>query len=423
MNANRALRICHLGKFYPPAAGGIETHVRTLARAQAELGADVEVLSVNHASASGADVTWRPLARSADVEEWDGRVRVRRLGRVGGLSRLELCPSLPAALRSAARRADVLHVHAPNVTMYLALAALGLQPSGGLGRPPLLCVTHHSDVIKQRHLGRLFAPAERRVLSRAARVFATSADYVAGSPLLSLFAHKVQVLPLGIALSAFRQPSAVTRGFAAELSARHGGPLWLCVGRLIYYKGVEVALRALRQVPGKLLIVGRGPMAAALSRLAVDLGVGQRVVWFDYLSEEELAGAYLAARALWFPSLLRSEAFGLVQVEAMASGCPVLNTFIPGSGVAWVSLDGVSGLTLPPGDADSLAAASRQLLEDPGLSRQLSAGGRHRAEAEFGDSLMARRSLDHYAQLLDGGCGSAARRAHEPAASGTGPGA
>jgi rhamnosyl/mannosyltransferase len=311
---------------------------------------------------------------------------------MAGMSRLELCPSLLHVLGRACRQADLVHVHAPNVTMYLALS------TRRLGVP--LVVTHHSDVVKQRQLARLFAPVERQVLARAARVFSTSAEYVTGSRSLQSVGGKLKVLPLGIDVAPFVEPTQRARSFAAELLREHGDPLWLSVGRLIYYKGLDVALRALQHVPGKLVIVGRGPMAATLRRVASELGVATRVVWFDFLDEASLAGCYLAAKALWFPSVARSEGFGLVQVEAMATGCPVLNTSIACSGVPWVSLDGVSGLTLPPGDSDALAIAARQLLEDPGLAERLGSGGRKRARSEFTDTLMARRSLDLYGEVL-----------------------
>jgi glycosyltransferase involved in cell wall biosynthesis len=392
MNPRQPLRVCHLGKFYPPAPGGIESHVRSLARAQAELGAEVEVVCVNHVARSGEDVTWQALGRSSDVEEWDGRVRVTRLGRVAGVSRLELCPSLLPVLVRACRRADLVHVHAPNVTMYLALVALRLAV-------PLI-VTHHSDVIKQRHLAQLFAPIERHVLGRAARVFSTSSQYAASSRPLRRWGAKLDVLPLGIDLTPFQRPTPAAQEFARELQRQHAAPLWLFVGRLIYYKGLDVALRALAHVPGKLLVVGRGPLAEQLHQLAAELGVAERVVWIDFLDPSQLVGAYHAANALWFPSVARSEAFGLVQVEAMASGCPVLNTDIAGSGVSWVSPDGVSGLTLPPGDAAALAVAAAQLLANPELHHQLSRGGQARARRELTDSLMARRSLEFYAAAL-----------------------
>src|SRR5436305_5973901 len=105
------LRVCHLAKFYPPAPGGIESHVRTLARAQAELGAKVSVVCVNHLDRRGRDVTWEPLAQTDTVEEWDGPVRVTRLGKWGTVARLDVCPRLLGALRRAGDEADVLHLH------------------------------------------------------------------------------------------------------------------------------------------------------------------------------------------------------------------------------------------------------------------------------------------------------------------------
>ncbi|MGL4554807.1 MAG: glycosyltransferase, partial [Gemmataceae bacterium] len=112
--------------------------------------------------------------------------------------------------------------------------------------------------------------------------------------------------------------------------------------------------------------------------------------------------AYHAATALWFPSNARSEAFGFTQVEAMASGCPVLNTAIPGSGVPWVSRDGESGLTVPVGDAAALARSANRLLTEPGLRARLAEGGRERARREFDDTAMARRTRDVYLSALGG---------------------
>ncbi len=388
----KSLRICHLGKFYPPAPGGIESHVRSLACAQARLGARVKVICVNHTSSEGSDITWRRFGRSPDVSELDGEVEVVRVGRVAGASRLELCPSLPGVLRRAAQHSDLMHVHAPNVTMYLALVA-----SPALG--PLV-VTHHSDIVKQRRLAVPYRLVERLTLARAALVLSTSADYVAGSRCLRRLGDKVQPLPLGIDLQPYLQPSEQALDWAREFRHRHGAPLWLCVGRLVYYKGLDVALKAIRQVPGNLMIVGRGPIRESLERRAEELGVAERVLWYDYLEPHQLAGAYRAATALWFPSVERSEGFGLVQVEAMASGCPVINTRIPGSGVSWVSPHEVSGLTVPVGDAEALALASRRLLSEVELRRRLTQGAVERAVEQFTEERMGARSLELYRRVV-----------------------
>lgn len=386
------LRVCHLGKFYPPAPGGIESHVRALAKGQTELGAEVEVVCVNHRAHGGEDISWTHFGRSGDEASWDERVLVHRVGRVAGAGRFEVCPSLHPTLRRTLGRADIVHVHTPNVTMFLALLVHRFRAR--------LVVTHHSDILRFPSLARAFETVERRVLDRAALVLSDSEQYVAGSKVLRSIEHKVRTLPLGLELSPYLAPAPESEAFARELLHQHGGPLWLAVGRLVPYKGLDVAVRALASVPGKLVIVGTGPHEGALRGLARALGLAARIVWLQRLSEAQLVGAYLAARALWFPSVERSEAFGLVQVEAMASGCPVINTFVPHSGVSWVSLDGVSGLTVPPSDADALANAAQRLLDDEGLRARLSQGAQSRAQAEFSSELMAKRSLELYRSVL-----------------------
>src|SRR4051812_48353043 len=162
MNRTRALRICHLGKYYPPAPGGIETHVRTLARAQAALGASVRVACVNHLNDRGRDVTSNRRGMTRTVEEDDAGVRVTRLGRSLHVAKLDLVPDLRSLFRELKHEpVDVLHLHTPNPTMLLAVAAL---------RPwaPLV-ITHHSDVVKQRKLYRVYGPMERRGFPRGAR--------------------------------------------------------------------------------------------------------------------------------------------------------------------------------------------------------------------------------------------------------------
>jgi rhamnosyl/mannosyltransferase len=272
--------------------------------------------------------------------------------------------------------------------MTLALAAV--RPGAAL------VVTHHSDVIRQRFLGRLFRPFERLVYGRAAGLLSDAPGYQDGSPLLRRFADKVSVLPLGIDLERYTAPRPAALAHARRLREQYGQPLWLAVGRLVYYKGLHNAIKALAEVEGRLLLIGEGPAEAELRRLADATGVADRVVWRGHVAEDELVGAYRAATALWFPSNARSEGFGLVQVEAMAAGCPVINTAIPASGVAWVSRHDETGLTVAVDDPAALAAAARRLLHERGLRERLAEGARRRAVGEFDHRLMARRSLEYY---------------------------
>lgn len=367
----------------------------TLARAQANLGAQVTVLCVNH-ERSGRDVTWSGLAPTGTRVETQDRVLVVRLGRLASVAKLDVCAGLVGFFgRLRKSPPDIVHLHVPNPTMLLALATAPI--------PAPLIVTYHSDIVLQRLRAAALHVFERRVLGRAARILCTSPKYAEGSTELSRYRRRVEVLPFGIDLEPYVSPSPAALAERDRLLRAHGSPLWLCVGRLVYYKGLKNAVAALPHVPGKLLMVGTGPLRGPIERQASALGVAQRIVWLDRVSPVELQGAYRAATALWFPSNARSEAFGLVQVEAMASGCPVINTAISHSGVSWVSSHGESGLTIPVDDPAALARAARLLATDHELRDRLAAGAVRRATTEFDHRVMARRSLALYEEVMTPG--------------------
>jgi len=381
------LRVCHLGKYYPPAYGGMETHVATLARAQRRLGAQVTVYCVNHETNDGREVRDTRFRRSATREEIDDGVEVVRLGRCGGLSKLDLCPEF-RRFADELDRFDVVHLHAPNPTFSLPLL---LRKS-----PRRFFITHHSDIIKQRVLSKFYHPFERRVYARADKVFATSPWYTGGSPLLQEFEEKVSVVPLGVDFEPLLNPSPFARSIQREISDELDAPIWLCVGRLVYYKGLHTAIDALPRLPGTLVIVGKGPLEKPLKAQAERMGVADRIRWIPNASDVTLQGLYHAATALWFPSNNRSEGFGLVQVEAMASGLPIINTSVPASGVAWVAPHEVAALTIAPDSHHQLVEASLRLLNDESLRKRLGDAGRRRAVKMFSDRLMAQRYLDRY---------------------------
>jgi rhamnosyl/mannosyltransferase len=372
------LRILHLGKFYPPAAGGIETHVRTLAQAQAALGADVRVYCMNHEA-------------GPTTVDHDGPIEVTRFARAASMAKLDICRDLVGALRKV--NADILHVHVPNPSMLLALL---------MARPaPTTVVTYHSDVVRQRVRGMLFRPLERLAYRRVDAVLPTSPTYAGGSSFLRAYTDRLDVLPHGIDLTPYLEPPPEHHAQAEAIRRQYPGPIWLGCGRMVYYKGFQNAIQAISKVDGTLILIGGGPDLPLLQVEAKRLGVADRVIFPGNLPHYlDLVPYYLAAEAFWFPSNARSEAFGLVQVEAMACGCPVINTDIPHSGVSWVSPDGVSGLTVPMDNPDALAAAANRLAGDSGLRERLAAGGRRRAVEEFDHRVMAERSLAIYRKIL-----------------------
>jgi glycosyltransferase involved in cell wall biosynthesis len=376
--------VLHLSKYYPPAPGGIETHVRTLAQAQAALGLDVRVFCVHHQTGA------------AGTTEADGPVSVTRFARKASGAKLDYCPGLVAALRGV--DADIMHLQVPNPTMILALLKSGVK------RP--LVITYQSDVVKQKLRALAFRPLERLLYRNAAAILPTSPTYAAGSRFLQRYGDRIQVVPMGIDLAPYLDPSEADRSAAEEIRRQHGGPIWLGCGRLIYYKGFPNAVRALTRVAGTLLLVGDGPDRPDLEAEARSLGVSDRVKFLGAMPYQQIVPYYLAADAFWFPSIARSEAFGIVQVEAMAAGCPVINTAIPHSGVPWVSRHDREGLTVPVDDPLALAEAANRIATEPGLRDRLVVASRQRAREEFDHRVMAQRSVDIYRHVLDGGAAS-----------------
>jgi rhamnosyl/mannosyltransferase len=352
----------------------------------------VRVVVVNHADSHGRDTTFQRWTSTQNQIDFDGPIEILRVGRLASIARLDICPDLLTTLRRIqSQEVDLFHLHTPNPTMLLALVALGT-------RTPIV-ITHHSDVIRQKILRHFLTPFEHRIYGKARAIVASSPPYVEGSPLLQRHRDRVEIIPFGIDLSDYLNPSERAKSIATQWKNLYGDPLWLMVGRLIYYKGIDTALRSLREVPGKLVIVGTGPLRDPLSRLAEELGVADRVIWKGHVEREELIGAYHAATAFWFPSNARSEAFGLVQVEAMACGCPVINTNIPGSGVPWVSQHGVSGLTVEIDSPREFAQVCEQVL-NPVRRQQLHDSAKKRVVTLFNQSRMFAETITTYRRIV-----------------------
>ena len=381
--------ICHLAKYYPPTRGGIETHVQTLARAQAAMGSQVTVLCIN----AGPNPHQTKSATST-VIEMDGSVQVIRVGRVSSLANFDICPELPSQLWRVLKELNpIVHLHTPNPTMLVALLPFVWQAS--------LVITHHSDIIRQRVLKYFFRPFEYWVYQQAAIICTDSPNYIQGSKFLKACKQNLSTLPLGLDYSKHITQTSQSIAFANLLQKQYGQPLWLSVGRLVYYKALHIAIAALTKVPGTLIIVGVGPLEQELKQQAQNLKVNHRIVWMGNLSNEELKGVYQAATALWFPSNQRSEGFGLVQLEAMINGCPVINADIPCSGVPWVSRHEQEGITVPINNPDALANAAMRILNEPGLRDRLSAASYQRAYHEFDHITMARRSFELYKRAFN----------------------
>lgn len=366
------MRVLHVGKFYPPHRGGMESHVATLCR-QLQSEAEVQVI----VSADG---------KRTETDVVDG-VPVTRIGTAFGVASASINPGMARAIRRA--EVDVIHFHHPNPTAVLSYLASG--------NPAPLVVTYHSDIVRQRVLGAGFAPVLHVFLRRARVILASSAEYARTSPTLRRHADRVRIVPFGIRVDEYAAPDPAR---VAALRGRLGPRVVLGAGRLVYYKGFEYLVRAMASVPGQLVLVGDGPLREPLQALAEELGIADRVTFAG--SVPDLAPWYAAADVFVLPAVERSEAFGLVQLEAMSAGLPVINTRIP-SGVPFVSMDGESGLTVPPRDAPALADAVARLLDDEPLRARLAEGARARVAGQFSLERMTAETMAAYRAAVSAG--------------------
>ena len=231
------------------------------------------------------------------------------------------------------------------------------------------------------------------LLRRSTGIAATSEAYVSASPVLRRFRERCRIIPYAIDTQAM---DAVTPEQVRRLRDRYPGPLILSVGRLVSYKGFDYLIRAMRQVDATLLLVGSGPLAGALKRLAAECGVSHRIRFLP--SVEDARPYYHAADLFVLPSVTEAEAFGIVQLEAMAASKAVINTALRSS-VPYVSIHQQSGLTVPCRDSDSLAGAINLLLENADLRLRFGQAGRQRTEREFTFGQMVRRTLRLYEEV------------------------
>ncbi len=373
------MRVLLLYKDYHPVIGGIENHIRLLAQGLRAEGVDARVLVTNTG----------PRTRRQTVEG----VPVTKTGRQAHILSTPISLPFLFALRRQAADADIVHLHAPYPLAELAQLVLGHGKT--------TVISYHSDIVRQRRTGELYAPLLRRVLQRAALVAASSPAYINSSPFLRELNHKCRVIHYGIEVDRFFPFPPTACADAQNLRVRFDGrPLLLFIGRLRHYKGVDVLIRAMHSVNAHLLIVGTGPMDEPWQDLSRSEDLADKVTFLGDCAEEECLAARAAADIFILPSTNRAEALGIVQIEAMACGLPVISTEL-GTGTSYVNMHNQTGLVVPPNDPSALAAAINKLLADPKRRAQMGERGRKRVREEFSSPAMVRNTIAFYQEAME----------------------
>lgn len=368
------LCILQLGKFWP-VRGGIEKVMYEFATGLSQRGVRCDILTAS-CHGSGGITTIQSGVRLITCRTW------RKVAAT------MIAPSMITQLRSRIHDYSVVHVHHPD-----PMAALALRLSGYKGK----VVLHwHSDIIKQKRFLKLYLPLQRWLLRRADLVVGTTSNYVHCSPYLRSVRPKLAVLPIGI------DPVEADLEGAERIRCQYGGRrIVFALGRLVPYKGFEYLVKAAQYLDDSyvILIGGVGPLEDSLYQQIAQCHVTSRVRLLGYVPAADLPAYYAASTLFCLSSVQKTEAFGIVQLEAMSCGKPVVATNIPGSGTSWVNAHGESGLNVEPCNPQQLAEAILSITRDERTYQRYSQQARQRYESVFTKRTMIDKLLDIYKAL------------------------
>ncbi|CAN2039797.1 N-acetyl-alpha-D-glucosaminyl-diphospho-ditrans,octacis-undecaprenol 3-alpha-mannosyltransferase / rhamnosyltransferase [Candidatus Magnetomoraceae bacterium gMMP-15] len=347
-----SLRVLHIGKFYPPFAGGIENFM-----------ADLLPELQNQGICTAAIVHDNLLP--CKKKSIQNGVLIYRVPSFGNIMYAPISPSFPFVLKRAIDdfRPDILHIHLPNVSAFWIMT---LAQAKKIPR-----VIHwHSDVVSSKNMKialayNFYRPFEKQLLKGTKQIIATSQPYLQTSIPLSFWKNKCRVVPLGLDVNSLKLPNNDLKKWAENIWQTKKLRV-LSVGRLSYYKGHDILIKALKYVSNaKVIIAGKGGERKKLQNLINKSGLEKRIKLIGFVDKSNLNALLASCDCFCLPSVERTEAFGLVLLEAMFFGKPVVASNINGSGVGWVIKHGKTGILVHPGNAYELAKALKIFAENP----------------------------------------------------------
>lgn len=374
----KKLKILEVNKAYFPHIGGIESLVRQYSEELGQYGASVRTLVCRD-------------GKGSTVCETVNGVNVVRAGSLGTYFSCPLSLSFIAKFRQMAKNADIVHINVP-----FPLADLALLLSGYRGK---VAVSWHSDIVKQKKLMLLYKPLLKYLLNRADVIFVATEGHICGSNFLPEYREKCCILPYGITIADYLNIDR--RPVLTELLTDKNNVKIFFTGRLVYYKGIDVLLKAFTKVKNcELFIAGTGELESSLKAFAKSRGLEKNVHFLGFLPDNTLKQAYADCDIFVLPSVVKSEAFGIVQLEAMVYGKPVINTRLP-SGAPHVSIHGETGITVPPFDPDMLAKAINRLSSDKKLRERLGRNAALRVREKFDEKDVIRKLYRYFEEVTE----------------------
>ncbi|RJQ78733.1 MAG: glycosyltransferase [Desulfobacteraceae bacterium] len=365
------MKVLHIYKdFYPPIVGGIEGHINILARGLAKNKIDVSVLVSN-------------TRNRIEKISFDG-IQVIKAPEFGRIASAPINPNFPMLLKSFVRETDLFHFHLPNPTAVISWVISGIQ------KPYV--ASYHSDIVRQKRLYFFFKPFEKYFFSKVSRIIVASPRYLETSKILQKYKSKSSIIPYGISIDRFNK---VDHRCVKGIKNQFKKPIILFIGKFRYYKGLPVLLESMQNVDAILVIIGSGNR-----ELKEKYKCRDKAVFLGELNDNAVNAYLHACDILVLPSVKRSEAFGIVLLEAMACGKAVISTEL-GTGTSYVNLHYQTGIVVPANNRFELSEAMNKILRNADLRRSFGNNGRERVKKYFTDKKMISDTIDLYKSILD----------------------
>lgn len=330
------MKVLQLGKFFPPDIGGIESVMNNITISLNNRGIACDVLCSNSKPKYSEEIL--PCG-----------AKIMRCASLGKIASMAIAPQMIIKLKKIISDYDIIHLHLPDpmVTFALLLANYNNKK---------IILHWHSDIIRQKFLLKFYTPFQKKILQKAHAIIATSPNYIDYSPPLQEVSHKVVAIPIGVESS--------LKSEVYDLQKNRSKKSIFSLGRMVHYKGFEYAIKAMAYLPDfRLYIGGGGEQKPYLESLIKSLGLSKQITLLGEISNDDRILQYNTNSIFVLPSLNRSEAFGVVQLEAMSAKMPVVSTNIKGSGVPWVNKHNESGIVVPIGDERAISEAILEITK------------------------------------------------------------
>lgn len=368
------MRVLHFFKTYmPESMGGIEQVIYQLCESGVAEGIESQVLTLSR--------TAEPAHLQLDHHQ------VHRARLDFHVASTGFSYSVFKRFRELVAEADVVNYHFPWPFMDLVHFASAVD------KPTVL--TYHSDIVRQKHLLKLYSPLMHRFLGSVDRIVAASPNYLRTSEILARHVDKTRIIPYGLDKATYPKPSVE---HSTRWAQRFGQKFFLFVGVMRYYKGLHILLEAANGTDYPIVIVGAGPMEQALHAQALALGL-KHVHFVGPLNDEDKVALLQLCTAIVFPSHLRSEAFGISLLEGAMYGKPLISSEI-GTGTSYINIHGETGLVVPPSDPGAFRQAMATLWNDPALAARMGTQAEARYQQLFTAELMGRQTAALYRELI-----------------------